>query len=199
MQKFTKADLKNLGYMNFIETDLNDFTQSVFISRLGYTGEDGFEISINNNDVVKFWQNLCADENIQPIGLAARDSLRLEMGYPLHGHDIDENTTPIEANLAWIVSKTNKSYYGADIVFKQKEQGASKKRVGIKLLSRGIAREGAKILAKDDKEIGILTSGGFSPFLKQSIGQGYVDIDYCLLYTSPSPRDLSTSRMPSSA
>jgi len=181
LQKFTDTDLSNLGYMCSTEAKINN--SPVYISRLGYTGEDGFEISISNDKVIEFWQNLCADEAVEPIGLAARDSLRLEMGYPLHGHDIDATTTPIEADLNWIVSKTNNAYFGYDIISNQKQNGASKKRVGIKLTERGIAREGSNIYSQDGKLIGKLTSGSFSPTLQASIGQGYVDINYAVINT----------------
>lgn len=152
----------------------NDYWEEVFISRTGYTGEDGFEISIRNSAAPQFWRDLCAQSEVKPIGLGARDSLRLEMGYPLYGHDLDKTTSPIEAGLGWVVSKTNTNFIGAERILKEKAEGVKHKRMGVKLLDRGIAREGTEI-RKDGKRIGKLSSGGFSPNLKVSIGQGYFD------------------------
>lgn len=174
-------DLANLPYMNIGFYQLKNGAD-IFISRTGYTGEDGFEVSIKNDQAADFWLDLCKNEFVKPIGLGARDSLRLEMGYPLYGHDLDENTTPIEATLGWVVSKTNDKFIGSDIILEQKANqkngGISKKRVGIKLLEKGIAREGCDIFNQDGQKIGTLTSGGFSPDLKVSIGQAYLDINY---------------------
>ena len=115
---------------------------------------------------------------MKPIGLGARDSLRLEMGYPLYGHDLNEETSPIESNLNWVVSKVNENFIGSNVILKQKSDGVNKKRVGVKLSDRGIAREGSEIRNVSGEKIGVLTSGGFSPSLKVSIGQGYVDSKY---------------------
>ncbi len=167
-------DLSDLRYMSLWAQD--DY--KMFISRLGYTGEDGFEISVPNADARKVWDALIAHDAVEPIGLAARDSLRLDMGYCLYGHDIDAETTPIEADLSWVMGKGNTGFIGADKVLPQKENGADKKRVGVVLTGKGIAREGAEIRNKDDEVIGSLTSGGFSPTLNQAIGQGYVPIKY---------------------
>ena len=168
-----ESNLSNLPYMNlgFYKTKKHD---DVIISRTGYTGEDGFEVSIKNDSVVDFWISLCSDSNVKPIGLGARDSLRLEMGYPLYGHDLDDTTSPIEAGLNWVVSKSNDNFIGAKRILKEKENGVSRKRIGVKLLDRGIAREGTEIRFNGLK-IGTLSSGGFSPTLKTSIGQGYFD------------------------
>lgn len=178
LQSFIQnGNLADLPYMN-----LGSFTlkngQEVFISRTGYTGEDGFEVSIVNDFAADFWLKLCQNPLVKPIGLGARDSLRLEMGYPLYGHDLSDETSPIEAGLSWVVSKTNENFIGAKRVIQEKTQGVSRKRVGVKLLDRGIAREGSEVRNKDGKKIGILTSGGFSPVLKVSIGQGYIDISH---------------------
>ena len=148
-----------------------DYT--MFISRLGYTGEDGFEISVQNDDASELWQKLCAHDAVEPIGLAARDSLRLEMGYCLYGHDIDATTTPLEADLKWIMRKDEHDFIGADHIKEPK-----RKRVGVKLTGKGIAREGSEIRNMNDEPIGTLTSGGFSPTLNMAIGQGYVPMDY---------------------
>jgi aminomethyltransferase len=167
-------DLSSLGYMKMVESVIEG--TNVFISRLGYTGEDGFEISMPSHKAEALWDRLLQSPDVKPIGLAARDSLRLEMGYCLYGHDIDDTTTPKEADLSWVMSKDNTGYIGAANVGLPK-----RKRVGIKLTDKGVAREGSEIRNLQDKKIGVLTSGSFSPTLKQSIGQGYVDID-ALIY-----------------
>ena len=161
-------DLSDLPYMSLWYEDYN-----MFISRLGYTGEDGFEISIKNEDAPALWEKFLAHNDVKPIGLAARDSLRLEMGYCLYGHDIDATTTPKEADLGWVMSKNNTSYIGADNVGEP-----SRKRVGIEITGKGIAREGAEIRTTSGEKIGELTSGGFSPTLNKAIGQGYVPMEY---------------------
>ncbi|OFW80412.1 MAG: glycine cleavage system protein T [Alphaproteobacteria bacterium RIFCSPLOWO2_01_FULL_40_26] len=166
-------NLASLPYMNIGFYKLKS-GEEVFISRTGYTGEDGFEVSIKNSSAAKFWLDLSAQSEVKPVGLGARDSLRLEMGYPLYGHDLDDTTSPIEASLGWVVSKTNTNFIGATRILKEKTEGTKRKRIGVKLLERGIAREGTEI-RKDGKKIGVLSSGGFSPNLKISIGQGYFD------------------------
>lgn len=171
-QFIKEGDLANLAYMNLGVYNLKS-GEEVFISRTGYTGEDGFEVSIQNDKAAKFWTELCQNSAVKPIGLGARDSLRLEMGYPLYGHDLDDTTSPIEAGLGWVVSKSNDDFFGSDRIKKEKETGEiSRKRLGVKLLEKGIAREETEI-KKDGEIIGKLTSGGFSPNLKVSIGQGY--------------------------
>ena len=171
------GNLDNLPYMNIGFYKLSDGTE-IFVSRTGYTGEDGFEVSIPNEKADNFWVELCKNEAVKPIGLGARDSLRLEMGYPLYGHDLSDETTPIQASLSWVVTKNHSGFVGAKRVLSDKENGVKTKRVGVKLADRGIAREGSEIRNQDGKKIGTLTSGGFSPSLKASIGQGYVDIGH---------------------
>jgi aminomethyltransferase len=179
LQNFiANGNLLELPYMNLGEFALKN-GQEVYISRTGYTGEDGFEVSIQNDAASNFWLELCQNEFVKPIGLGARDTLRLEMGYPLYGHDLNEETSPVEAGLSWVVSKTNDNFFGSDRIIPEKANGAEIKRVGIKLLDRGIAREGAEI-EKNGEIIGKLTSGGFSPTLKTSIGQAYLNSDIAI-------------------
>ena len=166
-------DPADMPYMTLTKAQTR-YGVPVMISRLGYTGEDGFEVSIPNEDAAETWQAMLEHSEVKPIGLAARDSLRLEMGYPLYGHDINDDTSPIEADLSWIIGKDNKNFIGADRVLKEMAQGPQRKRVGITLLGEGVAREGAEIRNVHDQKIGVLTSGGFSPTLKKSIGMGYV-------------------------
>ena len=168
------VDLAQLPYMNIGFYKLKN-GEEVFIGRTGYTGEDGFEVSVKNSSVEKFWLDLVAQKEVKPIGLGARDSLRLEMGYPIYGHDLDDTTSPVEAGISWVVSKSNLDFIGSKRVLKEKTEGVSRKRIGVKLTDRGIAREGTEIRTLDGKKIGVLSSGGFSPNLKTSIGQGYFD------------------------
>ena len=166
-------DLIALKYMRMVQVD------ELYISRLGYTGEDGFEISVPSEYAPALWERLLEHKLVKPIGLAARDSLRLEMGYPLYGHDIDATTTPAEADITWVMGKKiNTGFIGADKVFDHIENGVSRKRIGYKLTGKGIAREGAEIRNTNDEKIGDVTSGGFSPTLEQSIGMGYVPPEY---------------------
>lgn len=173
LQKFIEgANLADLAYMNTKSFKFKN-GQEVMIGRTGYTGEDGFEVSILSSAAAQFWLDLSGMSEVKPIGLGARDSLRLEMGYPLYGHDLDDTTSPIEAGISWVVSKSNTGFIGAKRVLEEKQNGVSRKRLGVKLLDRGIAREGTEI-RKDGVKVGVLSSGGFSPNLKVSIGQGYL-------------------------
>ena len=163
-------DFLALKYMRMVKVD------ELFISRLGYTGEDGFEISVPNAYATALWERLLEHRLVTPIGLAARNSLRLEMGYPLYGHDIDSTTSPIEANLSWIMGKKlNRDFIGAETVFDHIEKAPSRIRAGYTLTGKGVAREGAEIRDLEDKIIGHVTSGGYSPSLEASIGMGYID------------------------
>jgi aminomethyltransferase len=170
-KEISGADLSALGYMTMCEATWN--SAPIFISRLGYTGEDGFEISIGEEKASPFWHALLKHTEVKAIGLAARDSLRLEMGYPLYGHDLNESTTPIEASLGWVMTKGHGDFIGANSI----PSPAATTRVGIKITGAGIAREGATIHIGSET-IGTLTSGGFSPSLKIAIGQGYIKTDY---------------------
>ncbi len=168
-------DTSDMPYMAMIPAQFEG--KDIYVSRLGYTGEDGFEIAVQNDSAANMARKLLAEEAVKPIGLAARDSLRLEMGYCLYGHDIDAETSPIEADLGWVTSKNNEGFIGADVVLKHKSEGTPKKRVGVRLTGKGVAREGAEIRNEADEIVGTLTSGGHSPSLGQSIGQGYVPAD----------------------
>ena len=158
--------------------------KNIFITRSGYTGEDGFEISIENNHAEKFVEQILK-KGAKLIGLGARDTLRMEAGLCLYGNDIDKNTTPIEANLKWAISKNriDTDYPGSKIIKKQIQSGVEKIRVGIKPENRVIARGDTKIFSNDDKEIGKITSGTFGPSVDHSIAMGYVDRQYSNLNT----------------
>jgi aminomethyltransferase len=166
------ANLAALGYMRMEEGMWKG--TPVYVSRLGYTGEDGFEISIPASKASEFWNTLLFNPAVKPIGLAARDSLRLEMGYPLYGHDLNEDITPVEAGIGWVIGKEHKGFIGDQTILAQLANGPKKKRIGIKLTESGIAREHTPIYI-GNKKIGEMTSGGFSPSLKASIGQGYIE------------------------
>ncbi len=165
-------DASDMPYMSIREEN------GMLVSRLGYTGEDGFELSIPEEKAGDVWDALLAHDEVKPIGLAARDSLRLEMGYPLYGHDIDAKTSPVEADLSWVIGKNNAGFIGAERVLREKREGPARVRIGLKLTDKGIAREGADIRNLSDVKIGELTSGSYAPSLGEAVGMGYVDPCY---------------------
>ena len=153
-----------------------------FISRSGYTGEDGFEISVPNHKAEELARLLLAQPEVAPIGLGARDSLRLEAGLCLYGHDMDTGTTPVEASLGWALSKARRAdgarcggYPGADVVLRQLAEGVARKRVGLLVKDRMPVREGADLVDSEGRTIGQVTSGGFGPTVGGPIAMGYVE------------------------
>jgi len=175
MQSLTSIDLENMKYYTFEVADFAGIDH-VIISATGYTGSGGFEIYCKNDEVEKIWNQVFktgAAYGIKPIGLAARDTLRLEMGYCLYGNDINDSTSPIEAGLGWI-TKFTKEFTNSENLKKQKEQGTARKLVGFELNDRGIPRQGYDIVDANGKKIGEVTSGTMSPSLKKGIGLGYV-------------------------
>lgn len=155
---------------------------SCFISRSGYTGEDGFEISVPNNQAEKLARLLLAQPEVAAIGLGARDSLRLEAGLCLYGHDMDATITPVEASLTWALSKVRRpggaragGYPGAAVIERQFAEGVSKKRVGFQITEKIPVREGAEIVDVEGNVIGKVTSGGFGPSVNSPIAMGYVN------------------------
>jgi len=179
LQKLTKTDLSEIPYYHFKSIELNGVF-NVIVSNTGYTGAGGFEIYIDNAAVKALWDAIFSAGRgfrIRPIGLGARDTLRLEMGYCLYGNDIDDTTTPLEAGLGWI-TKFNKDFTAKDILLVQKDNGPQKKLIGIEMKDRGIPRHDYKILNAEHEVIGHITSGTQSPTLKTGIGMGYVNIDY---------------------
>ena len=152
----------------------------VLISRSGYTGEDGFEISVPNADADRIARLLLSQDEVEPIGLGARDSLRLEAGLCLYGHDMDETRTPVEASLIWALAKTRRErgdFPGAEVIAAQIEAKTCQKRVGL-TLEGAPAREGADIADKSGRIVGKVTSGGFGPTVNRPIAMGYVERDY---------------------
>ena len=155
-------------------------SRKLFVTRSGYTGEDGFEVSILNDLVENFTQNLI-DSGAELIGLGARDTLRLEAGLCLYGHELDLNKTPIEANLKWAISKerlSNGGFLGSDKIIKQIQVGPKKIRVGIKPEGRLIAREKSKLFNESNLPIGEITSGTFGPSVNGPIAMGYIDKEF---------------------
>lgn len=175
MQSLTTIDLANMSYYSF---QIGEFAgvKDVIISATGYTGSGGFEIYFKNEDAELIWNKVFeagASYGIKPIGLAARDTLRLEMGFCLYGNDINDTTSPLEAGLGWI-TKFDKEFTNSENLKKQKEAGVSRKLVGFELLERGIPRHDYEIADADGNIIGIVTSGTQSPSLGKAIGLGYV-------------------------
>ena len=163
-----------LGFMQYGPFDWNG--QTLIISRSGYTGEDGFEILAPASIAKAFWDTLLADERVKPIGLGARDSLRLEAGLPLYGHDLNETISPIEADLGFAVSKRRREaadFPGAARILAERENGPARKRVGL-VVEGAPARDGAEILDGAGAVIGVVTSGGFAPSLGKAIALGFV-------------------------
>jgi len=179
LQKLTKVDLSTIKYYNFT---IGEFAgvSDVIISNTGYTGAGGFEIYVKNAQAEKVWNAIFdagKDADIKPIGLGARDTLRLEMGFCLYGNDIDDTTSPLEAGLGWI-TKFTKSFTNSDFLKKQKEEGVKRKLIGFKMIDRGIPRHDYEIKDAFGKPIGKVTSGSMSPLLGIGIGLGYVTIEH---------------------
>ncbi|MCH4823026.1 glycine cleavage system aminomethyltransferase GcvT [Gramella lutea] len=175
MQSLTDIDLVNMKFYTF---EMGTFANvdKVIVSATGYTGSGGFEIYFRNEDAEQIWDavmNAGKDFGIKPIGLAARDTLRLEMGYCLYGNDIDDTTSPIEAGLGWI-TKFTKEFINSEELKKQKENGPARKLIAFELDERGIPRQGYDIVDENGKKIGVVTSGTMSPSLEKGIGLGYV-------------------------
>ncbi|MBD0778854.1 glycine cleavage system aminomethyltransferase GcvT [Maribacter sp. ANRC-HE7] len=177
MQSLTSVDLSNIKFYNFVVGDFAGIDH-VIISATGYTGSGGFEIYCKNSEVQQVWDKVFeagADYGIKPVGLAARDTLRLEMGYCLYGNDITDETSPFEAGLGWI-TKFSKDFVHSEALAKEKAHGPERKLVGFELDERGIPRHGYDIVDNHGKTIGEVTSGTMSPSLGKGIGLGYVPV-----------------------
>ena len=173
LQELTSVDLSEIKYYNFKIGSIADIDE-VILSRTGYTGEIGFELYVKNESVKQLWDALFATSiDMKAIGLAARDTLRLEKGFCLYGNDINDTTSPIEAGLGWI-TKFTKEFINHENLKAQKEGGATKKLVGLELIDKGIARNGYPIVNAEGAEIGIITSGTMSPTLNKAIAMAYV-------------------------
>jgi aminomethyltransferase len=177
LQKLTPVNLSEIPYYGFTVGFFAGIS-NVIISNTGYTGAGGFELYFYNNVGDKIWDSIFEagqDFGIKPVGLAARDTLRLEMGYCLYGNDIDDTTSPIEAGLGWITKFVDgKNFIDKELLLNQKNRGVSRKLIGFEMLEKAIPRHGYQIVDEKGTEIGIVTSGTMSPCLKKGIGMGYV-------------------------
>ncbi len=179
MQSLSSIDLSAIAFYNFEVADFAGI-ENVIISATGYTGSGGFEIYCKNEEVEQVWDKVMeagAKFGIKPIGLAARDTLRLEMGYCLYGNDINDTTSPLEAGLGWI-TKFTKDFVNSEALKEQKENGVSRKLVAFELNERGIPRQGYELLDQEGNVIGEVTSGTMSPSLGKGIGLGYVPVEH---------------------
>ena len=178
MQSLTSIDLSNMTYYTFQHGTFAGI-ENIMISATGYTGSGGFEVYVKNEDANQLWDAVFtagANFGIKPIGLAARDTLRLEMGFCLYGNDIDDTTSPLEAGLGWI-TKFTKDFTDSEFLAKQKEAGITRKLVAFEMIDRGSPRHDYPILNANNEVIGKVTSGTMSPSMKLGIGLGYVTIE----------------------
>ena len=181
LEKLTEAPLAEIKYYHFLEGEV-DRVKSI-ISRTGYTGEDGFEVYAAPDRAEQLWNkmldagNYGSDEGILPCGLAARNTLRLEAGMCLYGHEIDEQTTLFEANLGWITKLNKGDFIGREALAKQKEEGIKRKLIGLEVTDRGIARDDQAVFI-NGQPAGKVTSGSPAPFLKKNIGMGYLPVEF---------------------
>lgn len=175
VSKLTSEDIADMGHYMFKTVELAGI-KDVLLSTTGYTGAGGFEIYVKNTDADRLWNAIFEagrKYGIKPIGLGARDTLRLEMGYALYGNDIDDNTSPIEAGLGWIV-KFNKEFIDKELLMRQKQEGVTRRLSGFMMVDRGIPRQHYEVVDKSGNRIGEVTSGTMSPSLKKGIGMAYI-------------------------
>jgi aminomethyltransferase len=181
LEKLTDTDLSGIKYYHFT-VGMVDGVDAI-ISRTGYTGEDGFEVYAAADKARQLWDRLLdagyygSDTGILPAGLAARNTLRLESGMSLYGHELSDDITPIEANLGWITKLQKGDFTGSDILREQKEKGITRRLVGFEMTDRGIARDDFDVYI-DDKKVGYVTSGSPAPFLKKNIGLAFVPVEF---------------------
>ena len=183
LQQITTVPLDEIKYYHFTEDKVDSVP--AIISRTGYTGEDGFEVYAAAEQAEQLWNKILevgkygAEYGVQPCGLAARNTLRLEAGMCLYGHEIDDTTTLLEANLGWICKLNKGDFIGRETLQKQKDEGIKRKLIGFEVTDRGIARDGQEILI-DGRRVGKVTSGSPAPFLKKNIGMGYVPTEFAI-------------------
>ena len=178
LQSLTEMNISDMKYYTF-QKGVFAGKENVLVSTTGYTGAGGFEIYFKNEDAEEIWKAIFEagkDSNITPVGLAARDTLRLEMGFCLYGNDIDDTTSPLEAGLGWITKFTN-DFVDSTFLQKQKEAGITKCLVGFELIDRGVPRQGYDVVNQEGEKIGNVTSGTMAPSLKKAIGLAYVPKD----------------------
>lgn len=181
LQKLTKIDLSKIPYYSFL-TGYIAGVEDVIISNTGYTGAGGFELYFYPESGIKIWNAIFeagAEFGIKPIGLGARDTLRLEMGFCLYGNELTDETTPLEAGLGWITKFVEgKDFVGRNLLQKQKAEGVTRKLIGFEMLEKGIPRSGYELYSLNDEPVGIVTSGTISPTAKIGIGLGYVKTEF---------------------
>jgi aminomethyltransferase len=181
MQSLTSIDLSQMTYYTFEEGTFAG-VDNVLVSATGYTGSGGFEIYFKNENAEAIFNSVLEAGNafdIEPAGLGARDTLRLEMGFCLYGNDIDDSTSPLEAGLGWITKFTDgNEFIDRELLAKQKEEGVTRKLVAFEMIDKGIPRQGYEIVDSNDDVIGIVTSGTMSPSMKIAIGLGYVNLPH---------------------
>src|SRR6185436_13647611 len=184
LQTLTDVPLDEIKYYHFREGEVDRVP--AIVSRTGYTGEDGFEVYAAADQAERLWDKLLeagnygSEDGVLPCGLAARNTLRLEAGMCLYGHEIDETTTLLEANLGWICKLNKGDFIGRERLAKQKEEGVKRKLVGFEMTDRGIARDGQEVLIEGQR-VGQVTSGSPAPFLKKNIGMAYVPVEYATI------------------
>ncbi len=171
LQPLTDVDLGSIKYYRFAIGQVDG--APAIVSRTGYTGEDGFEVYVAPSVAPRIWRKLLASGEVKPCGLGARDTLRLEARMALYGNDIDATTTPLEADLGWIVKLEKGDFFGRDVLQREKAEGPRRKLVGFEMIDRGIGRHGYPIV-DGTEEIGVVTSGTHSPTLKKAIGLAYL-------------------------
>ena len=177
LQSLTSLKLGHIHSFHFAFAEVASVR--CLLARTGYTGEDGFELYCHGDDTESLWNALLetgAGQGLVPVGLGARDTLRLEKAYPLYGHELDDTTTPLEAGLEWVTKLSKPSFIGRDILLKQKQEGIKRKLVGLELVERGIARSDYPLL-RNGRRIGRVTSGTKSPSLGKAIALGYVAVE----------------------
>jgi aminomethyltransferase len=181
LQGLTDLPLSEIKYYHFAEGQVDGIP--ALVSRTGYTGEDGFEVYADASKAERIWNKLLdagnfgSDTGVLPCGLAARNTLRLEAGMALYGHEIDENTTLLEANLGWICKLNKGDFIGREALAKQKDEGVRRRLVGFEVTGRGIARDGQNVVI-DGERLGNVTSGSPAPYLKKNIGMAYVPTEF---------------------
>jgi aminomethyltransferase len=187
LQKLTETQLSEIKYYHFVTGTVDG--AGAIISRTGYTGEDGFEVYATPDQAERLWYkildagNFGSDEGVLSCGLAARNTLRLEAGMCLYGHEIDENTTLLEASLGWITKLNKGDFIGRETLAKQKEEGLKRKLIGFEVTDRGIARDDQDVLV-NGRRVGRVTSGSPAPFLKKNIGMAYVPTEFATVGTA---------------
>ena len=177
LQALTAVELDSIGYYWFAPGEVASIRAT--ISRTGYTGEDGFELFVPPQSAERLWTAVLeagSAAGIRPVGLGARDTLRLEAGMRLYGHDIDETTTVLEAGLGWVIGWDKPAFNGREALTRQKAEGVSRKLVGFEMVGRGIARHGYAVYVGGDK-VGVVTSGTMTPYLKKAVGMAYVPVE----------------------